>query len=71
MKYPPNQQKGYDKVTQTTKWSTPPERALKTKLETRVRLVVLFCLTHLFVVSMIIPRDKVQVLNGTTAAEVV
>ena len=46
LKYPTNQQKGYEKVTQTKKRSTPPERALKTKLETRVRLFVLFCLTH-------------------------
>ena len=49
LKYPTNQQKGYEKLTQTTKQSTPPERALKTKLETRVRLFVLFCLTHFFV----------------------
>ena len=49
LKYPTNHQKGYEKVTQTTKQSTPPERALKTKLETRVRLFVLFCLTHFFV----------------------
>ena len=41
LKYPTNQQKGYEKLTQTTKRSTPPERALKTKLETRVRLFVL------------------------------
>ena len=69
LKYPTNQQKGYEKLTQTTKRSIPPERALKTKLETRVRLFVLFCLTHLFVVSMIIPRHKVQVLYWTTAVK--
>ena len=34
LKYPTNQQKGYEKLTQTTKRSIPPERALKTKLET-------------------------------------
>ena len=49
LKYPTNQQKGYEKLTQTTKQSTPLERALKTELETRVRLFVLFCLTHFFV----------------------
>ena len=54
LKYPTNQQKGYEKATQTEKQSTPPERALKTKLETRVRLFVLFCLTHFFVWQVVL-----------------
>ena len=58
LKYPTNQQKGYEKLTQTTKRSTPPERALKTKLETRVRLFVLFCLTHFFVWQVVHRRKK-------------
>ena len=51
LKDPTNQQKGYEKVTQTTKRSTPPKGALKTKLKTRARLFVLFCLTHFFCVT--------------------
>ena len=46
LKDPTNQQKGYEKLTQTTERSIPPERALDTELETRARLFVLFFLPH-------------------------
>ena len=44
-KFPPNLLKGSIKSTQTTKRNELPERALKTQMETDVRLFMLFCFT--------------------------